>query len=470
MDEDRPTAVEAACLGLPSRVTVLETRLVDIDRGARALELPRDGVLPYDALVLTDELVDSTFGPRCLGPPPDKLVGFAPAVAAQLRSGEDSGLALGADDELVEGVVSLSGVRAEELVDGHLDAADDTSSVVVYGSSLEALHAVAGLLVKGVRADRITWVRPGWGEAYGASEPALDASAAATASPLGDPKAEAILTAAVAAAGVAERCDLKLVAVRGQAVGGLDVESATGRGASGASEPLAAAAAAAATTAWRWGTAWSTASAAARAWGSAAWRCPWRAPSSRCCRRRALPRRRRRPVAEEGANAFAEPEDEEPELVELPARLLLTYHEPDVRPSLFRAINNSGLVYDGRLVVSGSGMRTSDGAIFAGGDLTKFSRRYDATAHRHSEHSPAEVGKLLASCVVEALDPLAGGAGGFDGEQPSASSAVGGGRGVGGGDGEGEEGKFGEENGEGAAAAAAAVAAGGGWCSRSCRC
>ena len=37
--------------------------------------------------------------------------------------------------------------------------------------------------------------------------------------------------------------------------------------------------------------------------------------------------------------------------MELPARLL-TYHEPDVRPSLFRAINNSGLVYDGRLVVS----------------------------------------------------------------------------------------------------------------------
>ena len=72
-------------------------------------------------------------------------------------------------------------------------------------------------------------------------------------------------------------------------------------------------------------------------------------------------------------------------------------------------------------------MRTSDGAIFAGGDLTKFSRRYDATAHRHSEHSPAEV-KLLAAAWSRRWTPLPV-AREADGEQPSASSAVGGGGG-----------------------------------------
>ena len=55
-------------------------------------------------------------------------------------------------------------------------------------------------------------------------------------------------------------------------------------------------------------------------------------------------------------------------------RMLLTAHAPDIRPTLFNALNSSGLVYDGRLVV-GLDMQTSDPAIFAGGDLTKFSRR-----------------------------------------------------------------------------------------------
>jgi hypothetical protein len=60
---------------------------------------------------------------------------------------------------------------------------------------------------------------------------------------------------------------------------------------------------------------------------------------------------------------------------ELPCSLLLSCHGLDVRPSLFRALNGSGLAYDGRLVVDPLTMATSDPSVFAGGDLTKFSRK-----------------------------------------------------------------------------------------------
>jgi len=102
----------------------------------------------------------------------------------------------------------------------------------------------------------------------------------------------------------------------------------------------------------------------------------------------------------------------EAEAVTLDCHLLLTCHAPDVRPGLFHALNESGLVYDGRLVVD-SKMRTSDAEIYAGGDLTKFSRKYRHPVY-HDQYNPREIGCYMGSCLLEAVDPLSAGTGGRD--------------------------------------------------------
>lgn len=139
--------------------------------------------------------------------------------------------------------------------------------MVVYGSSLQALAAVQGLLARGVAADAITLVRPGWGpdvQAPFEEKPMLDAAPASadpaalaatsaveadpaiasvnvpevsqsrpssggggsgsggglrdrSTGPLGDDRAETIVNAALAALGVKDRSDLTLVGVRGKA-------------------------------------------------------------------------------------------------------------------------------------------------------------------------------------------------------------------------------------------------------------
>lgn len=70
--------------------------------------------------------------------------------------------------------------------------------------------------------------------------------------------------------------------------------------------------------------------------------------------------------------------------------LLLCGDTPNADPDVFRAANNSGLVYDGRLVVDPT-FKTSDPAVLAGGTLTKFSRVYGPDACRHENYNAREV-------------------------------------------------------------------------------
>lgn len=139
-----------------------------------------------------------------------------------------------------------------------------SEEVVVYGSSLQALAAVQGLLARGVAANAITLVRPNWGpdvqvpfeempmldaDSSPSADPAALAATTAVAGadpspvrpesgngsrpsspggsggglrdrstgPLGDDRAETIVNAALAALGVKDRSDLTLVGVRGKA-------------------------------------------------------------------------------------------------------------------------------------------------------------------------------------------------------------------------------------------------------------
>ena len=87
-------------------------------------------------------------------------------------------------------------------------------------------------------------------------------------------------------------------------------------------------------------------------------------------------------------------------------QVLVCCAKVDVDQDVFAAINESGLVYDGRLVVDGR-FRTADPAIYAAGTLTKHSRRFGRNRRCHDEYNSREVGQALAKALVEEVDPLA---------------------------------------------------------------
>lgn len=58
------------------------------------------------------------------------------------------------------------------------------------------------------------------------------------------------------------------------------------------------------------------------------------------------------------------------------------------------AINQSSLVFDGRLVIDEHN-RTNDTSIYAAGPLTKFKRGYYREDTTHSNFDSKEVGKMV---------------------------------------------------------------------------
>lgn len=74
----------------------------------------------------------------------------------------------------------------------------------------------------------------------------------------------------------------------------------------------------------------------------------------------------------------------------IPCGMLLCGDTPNADPDVFRAANNSGLVYDGRLVVDAK-FRSSDRSVLAGGTLTKFSRAHGTDVPRHEMYNAREV-------------------------------------------------------------------------------
>ncbi|XP_068931588.1 cilia- and flagella-associated protein 61 [Petaurus breviceps papuanus] len=81
-----------------------------------------------------------------------------------------------------------------------------------------------------------------------------------------------------------------------------------------------------------------------------------------------------------------------------------SFHEKDVDYETFKALNDSCLVYDGRLVIDTT-FHTNDIAIRAAGPLTKFSNRYYANEWTHSSFSSKEIGFQLAATMLNLFDP-----------------------------------------------------------------
>lgn len=88
-----------------------------------------------------------------------------------------------------------------------------------------------------------------------------------------------------------------------------------------------------------------------------------------------------------------------PEITELPCFSLLTCNAKSCDPDLFTAVNNSGIVYDGGVVVDRN-FRTVDPNIYAVGDLSCYSRVH-SSERAHSAFNACEIGSYVADVILD---------------------------------------------------------------------
>lgn len=69
-------------------------------------------------------------------------------------------------------------------------------------------------------------------------------------------------------------------------------------------------------------------------------------------------------------------------VVSIPCIAMFVYAEKNISYKTFEAINKSGLVFDGKLVIDPD-CKTNDSFIYAAGALTKYSRKYYAEHMQH---------------------------------------------------------------------------------------
>lgn len=79
---------------------------------------------------------------------------------------------------------------------------------------------------------------------------------------------------------------------------------------------------------------------------------------------------------------------------------LFCFYNRQVDYDAFMSINQSSLVFDGRLVID-ENYHTNDPLIYAAGPLTKFKRLYHRDNWTHACSNSKEVGKMVRSHELE---------------------------------------------------------------------
>lgn len=252
---------------------------------------------------------------------------------------------LNPSDPEIPGFVSLDSPFLRSDLERNLDGVQPDSTVVIYADVLKALCAARGLLDLGVSPERISIVRPILADSQQTPSKSFWS--------LGDEKVDAVAVEdAIAASGLVDSGERCLKGVQ------LNAEGCV------------------------------TAAVFAKSYTAAA--------SDVVDKGRRREQRSPRFTSGEGMSEDSKEAGEDSEDSIQRCELLLCGDVPNVDPDIFRAANNSGLVYDGRLVVD-TMFRTSDPAVLAGGTLTKFSRAYCTAADtpRHEEYNSREVRQSL---------------------------------------------------------------------------
>ena len=81
-------------------------------------------------------------------------------------------------------------------------------------------------------------------------------------------------------------------------------------------------------------------------------------------------------------------------IIEISFQTLFCFFNKQVDYEAFSAINQSSLVFDGRLVIDERN-RTNDPTIYAGGPLTKFKRGYHRDDWTHASFNSKEAGNMV---------------------------------------------------------------------------
>lgn len=348
------TQEEISNLMLESRIRVLNSRMVDIDRQAKSVVLNSDALLPYDYLVLAMGLQDKTL--QSLG---FISRGIAPVTPNYIHN---------------EGLISLDDPYAES----HLRVGGSIISIlahkkkpqrcVIYGRSLSALCCIQGLISKGVKPHMITLAIP---DLYSLMKEGFDNEGEVNAEEFSlNPKAcydkdvEALLLGKLESMGVQVFRDVALKKI---------VEEGTGDN---------------------------------------------KEISMLIFEKLGELPEEEKPEKEEGdlpseSSKGEEKKNEEEEInkreLKIPCKVLITAGHRDVDIDVFLALHNNSLVYNGRLIVD-SNFKTNDPAIFAGGSLCAFSGKYQAFAAGKSlnmhHYNGREIGLRMAKHFLEVQDPL----------------------------------------------------------------
>ncbi|XP_063829014.1 cilia- and flagella-associated protein 61-like [Ostrinia nubilalis] len=91
--------------------------------------------------------------------------------------------------------------------------------------------------------------------------------------------------------------------------------------------------------------------------------------------------------------------------IRLPCFAFFYYGLKAIDINAFKAINESGLVYDGGLIV-GPSFETNDPHIYGAGPCTRYSRRLYAARVPHHYYCSEDVGEALARIFLHKLDPF----------------------------------------------------------------
>ena len=318
---------EILSLMLESRIRVLNSRMIDIDRQQKSIILYDDSVLPYDILVLTMGLQDKTL--QSLG---YVSRGIAPIPANFMH---------------LDGLISVDDpylcqhLRPGGTIISMLAHRKKPERCVVYGRSLNTLCCIQGLIKRGVKPHMVTLAIPDllshMRTGYDTDEEAMTEEFSLNSKACYTKDVEAILLNKLESMGVQILKDVVLKKIVEDERNQLSMVIFEKLGYIPEEEK------------------------AQKEEGDLA------SGSSRS--------------GIEGEEKKQAPGEEQENLreVKIGCKVMITAGYRDVDIDVFNALHNNSLVYNGRLIVD-SNFQTNDPSIFAGGSLCAFSGKYQAFA------------------------------------------------------------------------------------------